>query len=83
MNLRWKHGKHFLKSYASVDQRKLEYFLSEKEFQRVFNMTKLEWYNHWRLLDIDFEAYMLMRGLPKEEFDKLNKESHGEELSKK
>ncbi len=37
--------KHFLKSYANVDQRKLEYFLTEKEFQHVFNMTKLEWYN--------------------------------------
>ena len=56
----------------------------EKEtFEEFRKLWKLEWYNHWRLLDIDFEAYMLMRGLPKEEYDKLNKESHGEELSKK
>jgi hypothetical protein len=27
-------------------------------------------------LDIDFEAYMLMKGLPKEEFDRLNKEGN-------
>jgi hypothetical protein len=47
----------------------------EKEtFEEYRKLWKLEWYNHWRLLDIDFESYMLMRGLPKEEFDRLNKE---------
>ncbi len=28
----------------------------------------------------DFEAYMLMRGLPKEEYDRLNNLEHGEEI---
>ena len=47
----------------------------EKEiFEQYRELWKAEWHNHWRLLDIDFEAYMLMRGLPKAEFDKLNKE---------
>jgi hypothetical protein len=31
-------------------------------------------------LDIDFEAYMLMRGLPKEEYDRLNNLEYGEEI---
>jgi len=35
-----------------------------------------EWQNQYRLLDIDFEMYMLMNGLSREEFDKLIKESN-------
>lgn len=54
----------------------------EKEtFEEYRKLWKLEWYNHWRLLDIDFEAYMLMKGLPKEEFDRLNNENNGEKIS--
>ncbi len=53
----------------------------EKEtFEEYRKLWKLEWYNHWRLLDIDFEAYMLMRGLPKEEYDRLNNLEYGEEI---
>ena len=56
----------------------------EKEtFEQYRKLWKLEWYNHWRLLDIDFEAYMLMRGLPKEEYDRLNNEPYGEEIPEK
>jgi hypothetical protein len=46
--------------------------LTKQEFEKYRELWKAEWYNHWRLLDIDFEAYMLMRGLTKEQFKKLN-----------
>jgi hypothetical protein len=35
-----------------------------------------EWQDKYRLLDIDFEMYMIMNGLSREEFDKLIKESN-------
>jgi hypothetical protein len=57
--------------------------MSKETFEGYRKLWKLEWHNHWRLLDIDFESYMLMRGLPKAEFDRLNKEPYGEELSEK
>lgn len=57
--------------------------MTKKEFEKYREIWKAEWYNHWRLLDIDFEVYMLMGGLTKEEFDKLNKEEYGEEVSQK
>ena len=55
--------------------------MNKEQFEEYRKLWKLEWYNHWRLLDIDFEAYMLMRGLSKEEYNKLNKEEYGEEIS--
>ena len=47
---------------------------TKEEFEKHHEIWKSEWYDHWRLLDIDFECYMLMRGLTKEEFKKLNSE---------
>ena len=35
-----------------------------------------EWYLKHRLTDVDFEMYMLMRGLSREEFWVLNKQSN-------
>jgi len=46
--------------------------LSKQEFEKYREIWKSEWYDHWRLLDIDFEAYMLMKGLTKQEFKNLN-----------
>jgi hypothetical protein len=54
--------------------------MDKEKFEGYRKLWKLEWHNHWRLLDIDFEAYMLMKGLPKEEFDRLNKEKNEGEL---
>jgi lysyl-tRNA synthetase class I len=54
--------------------------MTKQEFNHQRSVWKYEWYNHWRLLDVDFEAYMLMKGLSKEEFDKLNKEENGKYL---
>ena len=48
--------------------------LSKKEFEKYRKTWMSEWYDHWRLLDIDFEAYMLMKGLTKQEFKNLNNE---------
>ena len=47
---------------------------TKEEFEKYRETWKSEWYDHWRLLDIDFECYMLMRGLTKEEFKNLNNE---------
>lgn len=49
--------------------------LTKEEFEKYREIWKSEWYDHWRLLDIDFECYMLMRGLTKEQFKKLNNEN--------
>ena len=48
--------------------------LSKEEFKKYRETWKSEWYDHWRLLDIDFEMYMLMKGLTKQEFKNLNSE---------
>ena len=48
--------------------------LSKEEFEKYRETWKSEWYAHWRLLDIDFEAYMLMKGLTKQEYKNLNSE---------
>ena len=48
--------------------------MDKETFEKYRELWKSEWYNHWRLLDIDFECYMLMGGMDKEEYDKLNKE---------
>ena len=48
--------------------------LSKQEFEKYREIWKSEWYDHWRLLDIDFEVYMLMKGLTKQEFKNLNSE---------
>jgi len=46
--------------------------LTKEEFEKFREVWKSEWYDHWRLLDIDFKVYMLMRGLTEEQFKKLN-----------
>ena len=49
--------------------------MDKETFEQYRLLWKYEWDNHWRLLDVDFEAYMLMKGLPKEEYNRLNNES--------
>jgi hypothetical protein len=46
--------------------------LTKQEFEKFREVWKSEWYDHWRLLDINFEVYMLMRGLTEKQFKKLN-----------
>lgn len=46
--------------------------LTKEEFEKFRETWKEEWYDHWRLLDIDFEMYMLMKGLTEKQYKKLN-----------
>ena len=46
--------------------------VTKQEFEKFREVWKQEWYEHWRLLDIDFETYMLMKGLTKQEYKNLN-----------
>lgn len=48
--------------------------VTKQEFEKFRETWKEEWYDHWRLLDIDFEMYMLMSGMTHEEFEYLNNE---------
>lgn len=48
--------------------------LTRKEFEEYREIYVKEFYDYWKLLDIDFETYMIMRGLSKQEYDKLNNE---------
>jgi len=48
--------------------------LTKQEFEKFRERWKEEWHDHWRLLDIDFECYMLMKGLTKQEYKNLNSE---------
>ena len=48
--------------------------LTKEEFEEYREIYVKEFYDHWRLLDIDFETYMIMRGLSKQEYNKLYNE---------
>ena len=47
-----------------------------------FESHRLEWLKEWhstyRLLDIDFESYMLMKGITPDEYKRLNEMPDGE-----
>ena len=44
------------------------------EFEKFREAWKENWYDYYRLLDIDFKAFMLMKGLTVEEYKHLNNE---------
>ena len=46
----------------------------KREFEKFREEWKENWYDYYRLLDIDFECFMLMKGLTIEEFKHLNNE---------
>jgi hypothetical protein len=50
--------------------------MDKETFEEHRENWKSEWFSNWRLLDIDFEMYMLMNGLTKEKFDELNIEEY-------
>ena len=54
--------------------------VTKQEFEKFRETWKEEWYDHWRLLDIDFEAYMLMRGLTQEQYKTLNNDQLWENM---
>ncbi len=46
--------------------------ISKREFEEHRQYWSENFYHNFRLLDIDFEMYMLMSGLSKEEYNRLN-----------
>jgi len=54
--------------------------VTKQEFEKFRETWKEEWYEHWRLLDIDFETYMLMKGLTQEQFKTLNNDQLWENM---
>jgi hypothetical protein len=46
--------------------------MTRKEFEEKRNLWLKEWNEKWRVLDIDFETYMIMNGMTKDEYRKLN-----------
>ena len=34
----------FFQDFSDIDRKKMEYYLTDKEFQNVFQMSKDEWY---------------------------------------
>jgi hypothetical protein len=49
--------------------------MTQEEFEQYRKTWIKEWAEHWRPLDIDFESYMLMKGMSPDEYKKMNEES--------
>ena len=49
--------------------------MTQQEFEQHRQTWIKEWNDKWRLLDIDFEAYMLMKGMSPDEYKAINEES--------
>lgn len=48
--------------------------MTKQEFEQCRLTWIKEWADKWRLLDIDFETYMLMKGISPDEYKRLNEE---------
>ena len=46
--------------------------MTKEEFEQHRQTWAKEWADKWRLLDIDFEVYMLMKGVTPDEYKRLN-----------
>jgi hypothetical protein len=46
--------------------------MTKKEFEEKRQEWIRDWYSTYRLLDIDFESYMLMHGVSPDEYKRLN-----------
>lgn len=46
--------------------------MTQQEFEQHRQTWIREWADKWRLLDIDFEAYMLMKGMSPDEYKAMN-----------
>jgi hypothetical protein len=49
--------------------------MTQQEFEQHRQTWIKEWTDKWRLLDIDFEAYMIMKGMAPEEYRSMNEAS--------
>jgi len=51
--------------------------MTKEEFEQHRQTWLKEWFDHWRLLDIGFEMYMLMKGITPDEYKRLNEPDRG------
>jgi hypothetical protein len=51
--------------------------MTQQEFEQHRQTWIKEWSDKWRLLDIDFEMYMMMKGMAPEEYKSMNEASWG------
>ena len=51
--------------------------MTQQEFEQHRQTWIKEWADKWRLLDIDFEMYMIMKGMAPEEYRIMNEASWG------
>jgi hypothetical protein len=49
--------------------------MTQLEFEQHRQTWIKEWSDKWRLLDIDFEMYMMMKGMAPEEYKSMNEAS--------
>jgi len=49
--------------------------MTHEEFKQHREQWVREWATKWRHLDIDFEAYMVMKGITGDEYKRLNEET--------
>ncbi len=49
--------------------------MTQQEFEQHRQTWIKEWNDKWRLLDIDFEVYMLMKGMAPDEYRSMNEAS--------
>ena len=52
--------------------------MTHEEFEQHRLEWLREWNDKWRHLDIDFESYMLMKGITGDEYKRLNEMPDGE-----
>ena len=46
--------------------------MTKEEFEQHRQTWIREWTDKWRLLDIDFETYMIMKGMSPDEYKAIN-----------
>ena len=49
--------------------------MTQQEFEQHRQTWIREWNDKWRLLDIDFETYMVMKGMAHDEYKLMNEAS--------
>lgn len=49
--------------------------MTQQEFEQHRQTWIKEWSDKWRLLDIDFETYMVMKGMAPDEYKSMNEAS--------
>jgi hypothetical protein len=53
----------------------MDKMMTQQEFEQHRQTWIREWNDKWRLLDIDFETYMVMKGMAHDEYRAMNEAS--------